>query len=297
MKPYFELRRIRDFGEIISDTFTFFKENFKDLFKPMLIICSVFILLNLVTLFVMQRNAAEGVSAMANGTYNNDFDLPRWSINAFISSFIYYFSYLFFNFSIFIITYSYIAVFKEKPEGEKPTLNEVWGYYRYYFLRAVGSSIVCTLLIGIGIVFCLLPGIYFGIVLCLVLPVIIFENASFGYAFNKSFTLIKGNWWLTFGVLIVLFLVLLVSSLIIIVPSAIIQQTQLLINPEGWIWPVFILLMLFYNLFLLSYSLVAIAISMCYFSYSEQKDGTGLIDRINTLGMNDQSSHLPNEEF
>jgi hypothetical protein len=37
--------------------------------------------------------------------------------------------------------------------------------------------------------------VYLSPILALILPIMVMENTSFGYAFNRSFVLIKENWW------------------------------------------------------------------------------------------------------
>ena len=38
-----EFRKVRDFGEVISDTFLFMKQNFKPLFKAFFYLCGFFL--------------------------------------------------------------------------------------------------------------------------------------------------------------------------------------------------------------------------------------------------------------
>lgn len=299
MKPHFELRRVRDFGEIISDSFTFFKDNFKTLMKPLLVICGFFILIGTFAYTFMQSNLFEGISQTAGGPVrNNTFENPLWTTNYLGGMLLFYFIFAFYLISIFIVTYSYIAIYLEKPENEKPSVIEVWGYYKYYFWRILGSSIVCILITAIGSVLCLLPGIYIGTVLSLAMPIIIFENASFGFAFNKSFTLIKGNWWLTFGTMFIISLIIGFGSYFVNAPMIILTVTKMLLKWDFWIFPLLLICGLLVNVFYLAYSLMAIATSMCYFSYCEQKEGTGLMNRIDMLGKTgDDNSHLPTEEY
>ncbi|HXU28788.1 MAG TPA: hypothetical protein VN698_16280, partial [Bacteroidia bacterium] len=105
----------------------------------------------------------------------------------------------------------YISVYLQKG-NVTPTFEEVWGYFKYYFFRVLGSGIVMAFLILIGALLCIIPGIYIANVFYLVIPIIVIENTSFGFAFNKSFRLIKDNWWFVFGVVFVTNLIVGVAS-------------------------------------------------------------------------------------
>ncbi|MCC8408435.1 glycerophosphoryl diester phosphodiesterase membrane domain-containing protein [Mucilaginibacter sp. UR6-1] len=299
MKPHFELRRVRDFGENISDTFTFIKENFKPLMKPLLVICGFFILLNTVAYANMQADAIENaVDSMNNNVPNNVFGYQNRGINQMVGVGLFYLCFFFFIMSIFIVTYSYIAIYKDKTDDEKPTLLEVWGYFKYYFFRSLGSYFVVTLLTIAGCFLCLLPGIYLGVVFSLLLPIIIMENGSFGHAFNKCFQLIKGNWWITFGIVVVVSIIISIAGAIISMPVTILMVTKMFLKWDFVMFPLLLIFGLLINVFYLSYSVMAVSTALCYFSYEEQKEGTGILNRINTLGeKGPDTSHLPTEEY
>lgn len=296
MKPHFELRRVRDFGETISDTFTFIRENFKALIKPLLVICGFFILINTITLANLYAGMTE--AKMQETSRPSNVFASQYGDNYFINLLINYTSLFLFATSIFIVTYCYIAVYKDKTDGEKPTLVEVWGYFKYYFFRSIGSYFVVTLLSIAGCFLCLLPGIYLFVVFGLILPIIIMENGSFGHAFNKCFQLIKGNWWMTFGIIFVLSLIISFSGAIVSVPMGIVIAAKTLLQLDFLMYPILLVLSLLLSLIYLSYSLMAIAMSLCYFSFEEQKEGTGILSRINTLGeKGPDTTHQPEEEY
>src|SRR3954469_20272020 len=67
MKQPIELRRVRDFGQVINDSFTFLKENFKPLFKSLFIICGFFLVLGTIT----TAFAYLKMSSMYSGRFQN----------------------------------------------------------------------------------------------------------------------------------------------------------------------------------------------------------------------------------
>ena len=72
MNQNFELRKVRDFGELISDTFLFVKENLKPLLKATFQICGFFVLAMLV-LSVMQQLNLQGVKTNTGSAPKNVF--------------------------------------------------------------------------------------------------------------------------------------------------------------------------------------------------------------------------------
>lgn len=62
----------------------------------------------------------------------------------------------------------------------------------------------CLVFIGSLLI---LPGIYLFFILFLVTPVVVFENSGLFKAIKRSISLLWGNWWRTFGVLMLAFLV------------------------------------------------------------------------------------------
>jgi uncharacterized membrane protein YhaH (DUF805 family) len=132
----------------------------------------------------------------------------------------------------------------------------------------------------------------------LIIPIIVIENSSFGYAFNKSFRIIKENWWMVFGVIFIMSLIISISGSIASIPLTVIGMGGKFLSLKSFQLPLIIIFSILHNMIMLAYALPAIAICMCYFSLSEQKDGTGLLGRIDRIGKdNDDAPPLPSEEY
>jgi len=292
MKQPIELRKLRDFGQTINDSFTFFKENFKPLVRILLAICGLFILIGTISTVFTYMN----ISSMFNftpGDYESSSKPVSYIIGSIISAFILVLTQAF----IHLATLCYISVYLQK-NNTTPTLAEVWGYFRYYFFRVLGSGIAMFFVIAVGFVLCVIPGIYISIPMYLVIPIIVIENGSFGYAFNKSFKLIKNNWWTVFGVIFIMSLVVGVASSIAGIPLTLVSVGSKFIPMKALSLPIIIFFSIMRNLLILAYTLPAIAVCLCYFNLSEDKEGTGLLDRIEKLGQhNNQNDGLPSEEY
>ncbi|MDB4922373.1 hypothetical protein [Mucilaginibacter sp.] len=290
MKQPIELRRLRDFGQIINDTFTFLKENFKQLFIFVLIICGFFIILGTISTVFTLNNAGHSYTS---DNYEERSRALIYLISVLTNLFILILAHL----CIFLVTLCYVSLYIQK-NNSAATLPEVWGYFRYYFFRAFGSGLVITILSALGFLFCLIPGIYLMPIFYLIIPIIVIENASFRYAFNKSFRLIKDNWWVVFGVIFIMGIIGLMSGLFVNISLEFVQAGGKLFPLKRFAFPLTIFFSALKNILMLVNILPAIAISLCYFSLSEEKDGTGLLDRINQMGKNDNDHQvLPAEEY
>ncbi len=292
MKQPIELRKIRDFGQTINDSFTFFKENFKPLFKALIIICGFFIIIGTVS-SVFTYLGMSNVFSLNVNSYESESRSLNYFVSAFINAFVIILTQVF----VHLVTLCYISVYLQN-KNTTPTLAEVWGFFKYYFFRVIGSGIVAGIIMCIGFVFCLIPGIYLSIVYSLLIPIIVMENASFSYAFNKCFRLIKDNWWLVFGVTFIMSLIVGITGMIAEIPLTIFTVGGKLFSTKVYTLPIIIIFSILKNVLTLAYVLPAIAISMCYFSLSEQKEGTGLLDRIAQIGKSDDDKpELPAEEY
>jgi len=296
MDSKIELAKPRDFGEIINDTFAFTKQNLKPLLKYFFIFCGFFLLATGATEILTQIQTLNRI----NNFNPNSFDNPTGPFAAFTPAFFLNLFFLLLEYlSIIIMTLSFMALYKQKG-NEVPDTEEMWGYFKFYFFRVAGSAFVVTILALLACLLCLIPGIYLYPMMTLVFPIIIVENASFGYAFNQSFKLIKDNWWSTFGVLVVISIILSVASVILVLPSAIFTAGSIFLNmtrgTSTSVTGVVVTTVLkqFAHVFQI---LGVVSTCLIYFSLHESKEGTGLMERINKFGAGESHTDTTQEEY
>ncbi|MGN6569372.1 MAG: hypothetical protein ACTHJ0_15535 [Flavipsychrobacter sp.] len=280
----FELRKVRDLGEVINDTLVFIKLNLKPLLKAYLVICGFFIAASLASNIVNQIRIFNVIEEGALYTARN----PLTSI----------LNPLYFLAIIFkLITYmmieltaiGYIAAYAGKG-GMAPTVEEVWGFVKYYFFRVLGASIVVGLIVGIAFLFCVIPGVYLWPMLSLVMPIIIIENGELGYAMSRSFRLVKDNYWMTLGVLFVMLIIVIAGNMIFTIPISIFTIGSLFTTGHKLSYTGSILTMIASHICMVFYMLISIAITLNYYSLVEKKEGAGLMERINSLGQKDNNT-------
>jgi hypothetical protein len=74
---------------------------------------------------------------------------------------------------------------------------------RYAFKRlpaVVGVTILSAIFVLIGVIFCVIPGIYLWAAFYVAIPVVLVEGVGPFRALGRSRELVRGRWWGTFGV-------------------------------------------------------------------------------------------------
>jgi hypothetical protein len=90
--------------------------------------------------------------------------------------------------------------------GEQPDWRESLGFALRRFLSILWIVILGGLVILIGLVFCLLPGIWLWVSFAVALPVLMTEGLRGRKALGRSFRLVRGRWWRTLVLLVLAFL-------------------------------------------------------------------------------------------
>ncbi|MEO7215837.1 hypothetical protein [Mucilaginibacter sp.] len=295
MEPNIELAKPRDFGEIISDTFMFIRQNFKGLLKSFFIFCGFFLVAGALAMCIMQYKTNYATTRQVAGVaaeFGNLSELAVSIIGVMV------FALLSFTANLTTII-CYVTLYKNKANTE-PTTEEMWAYFKYYFLRVLGASIVIWLLLSVGYMVCLIPGIWLFPILGLIFPIMIIENASFGYAFSRAFKLISNNWWITAGAVFIVWLIAYCMMFFISLPLSLVNVSSMLLRPQ--VMPTvsmgqIVLGSVLQQLMQVILVIPTVGICLCYFNLTESKDGTSLLNRIDKFGEQNTQPDLPSEEY
>jgi hypothetical protein len=279
MKENIELNHAREFGDIISDTFVIFRQNFKPLLKSFFVICGLFLIANTF------------ITAVVNNTRHGDLSLHlHWLFLGVVFGMVYH--------TAFILTVlSYLAIYKEKG-NQPPDVLEVWGYFKYYYFRVFLTQILLIIAAAVGFFFCLLPGIYLSVVFALVTPVMILENGNIEYSLKRAFKIIKENWWFTFGTILLIVIIVLACTLILLLPPMIFYGGAQWLLGESPNNTAGIIQAILTNLCQIFWILPIIAITLIYYALTEEKEGNSLISRIKMFGKNTPGSdQISSEQY
>jgi len=296
MNNSIEFKKERDLGAIITDTFKFIRENWKDYFLTVFKIIGPVILIGAALLVFAMASYSGAITGMINGNqssvdpanvFSNMFGMFKWIIVMFVVFGVVYT--LLAEVSLYYIK-SYIKNngFVNYAEVKENTYKNLGKF--------IGLGIISILMMILAYMLCFFPVIYISIVLTLTMPIMVFENKSIGDTISQSFKLIKGEWWNTFGVVFVIGLLVAMLGYIFSIPTLIYQLISMGVSftnedPTAILGiledPIYLALnLLAYLGKFLFYSVSLVSSAFIYFDLNEQKNLTGTFEKIDSLGNN-----------
>jgi hypothetical protein len=284
-------KKVRDFGEIFNDTFSFIGQEFKPLSRVILIYALPWLIVAAilsVLVSIKQQEYINTVRSMTPEDITSNFGAVTGM-----------YKYTFLTMMLYVIgicalqctVISYIKLYVSKGKDQFAQ-EEIWAEAKKYIMPVLGMSIILSLLILVGMVLCLVPGIILTVSLSLILFAYIIEEKSFGDAFNRSFKLTGLNWWMTFGLIIVSYIMVYLIQLILSVPSILLgfkslfsnfknlQETGQLNFSVGFYIMNSITSLCYYILF----SIMVIILAFQYYNLVESKERPSLQEKIDQIG-------------
>src|ERR1700689_65570 len=151
-----EFRKVRDFGENLSDTFLFIRQNLKSLLKSFFALSGGFMLAYALFNGIYESRAFGIFDQLRKGMIRreNDFSsifTPEYMITILLA--------LLFYVSMRLSLVAYIKFYVQNNH-ERPRVEDVWNIFRKYFLIVCIYNIPVFLLMCIGFLLCIVPGIW-----------------------------------------------------------------------------------------------------------------------------------------
>lgn len=289
-EPNLTLRKIRTLSINLSDTLEFIRQHFKPLIGSFFALSGVFILLQIVL---------EGVVEGKLGPVKAG--LQRFNA---MGDFVRYISPVVALFGL-VAWLTYIAMqttvgaymkYCDTHGGDRPALDDVWRIFIRYYPRLLLYSIPLAVTVAIGMLFCLLPGIFLAFLWVPFPFVVIMEDANLGEGISRCYALIRRDFWTTMGVYAITLLIYFAASVMLGLTGGMIAGLWSLVTRADVSFLQRLMAavaklasMLFYLLFLVSAALH-------YFSFVEQEDATGIFRRVEHMG-HSASEDDPSEEL
>ncbi len=316
--------KTRDFGTKVSVTFEFIRQNFKGLSASILLIAGPPVLLaSLLLGSFFQDLFSVGMAAGRGG----DAFLAMVTSPTFWMQMLLMMVFMLVSSVAALATINCYLILYEEKQSTQITVAEVWERVRSTFFMYVGTALLFTLLAIATYIVMIIPVALFGVIspvlaslfliaffvaICYIfiatsLTFIIrsYEKSGFFEALVRSFKLVQGKWWSTFGIILVLYLIAGVISYVFMIPWYIVFVVSALHDAgvEGYqnttsVMGVIstILLTIYHLAQMLLYSLPAIGIAFQYFNLVERKEARGLMSQIQTIGEQGPSTSPPNDE-
>lgn len=113
------------------------------------------------------------------------------------------------------------AVMGQAVLGNPVTLAEAWTIVRPRAWRLLGLGLLVTMIVSVGLLFCLIPGVIVGVYLSIAAAALVLERSTVGASLRRSMSLVNGAFWRTFGALILMVIIYVVISVAISLPFSI----------------------------------------------------------------------------
>ncbi|MGZ5245242.1 MAG: hypothetical protein ACXWEY_04405 [Bacteroidia bacterium] len=306
-KP-FEIRKRRDFGTIIGDTFSYARKHFKPLVKAILIIAGPFILLAAIYTGISQVNVLN---------YNiTDSTFSAVFFNSIISNLIMMLAMVL----LIAAIHAYVKKDLENTTGEEIRTDEIWQLVKqniwktlgivllfFVFFAMIGGLFALIFYAGGRVIFgfSVFLGMFFIIYLAFRLMYVyaagLLDNYSIIDSFLRSWQMSNGYFWNNFGIMFIFGILVGTVSGFAAIPTAIftvvgaLHGTNAEINP---IWKFVVIAIQTVGTFiaLICYALPFIAYILQYYSAVEKTEGTGLLQRIENMDLKPEDNQRWSEE-
>ncbi len=280
-----EFYKKRQFGEKINATFYFIRENAWPYLKVQMMISGPILL---IANIIINQSAFDFFGFTGDFTANMMIDIFQLYgmvlLMAIVTTTI-----------MPAVTYGYMVAYQDNDPSDITVAKVVSGFSNRFF-NILGFNILFYIVVIIGFFFFILPGIFLAVVLTLGTSIIVFEKNNPIDAFGRSFTLIRGKWWSTFGILFVMTIIGYIISMFFGLPRTILFGMKMFTSFEdtgdfGGIAEmsdtdqVLNILFSVFETFgnILLYSLSYIAIAFQYFNLVERRESRGLVAKIEQM--------------
>jgi hypothetical protein len=200
------LRKKRDLGEILSDTFAFARINRKPLFNILLKTTGIFFLLNvLFSGFYQYVNVNQMILTDPAAFFGALFLLMLGSILYYASA----------TAAIYSTMQNYMI---SKGNIDEPGILRA---AKERIGQMIMLSIIAYLVIALGFVFLIIPGIYFIVPMVMAFPVFFFKELGKTESIRAAFKLVSGYWWVTLGTIIVISILIGIISFVFQLPGTV----------------------------------------------------------------------------
>lgn len=302
----------RDFSKKMTVTFEFVRENFKPLVKsilmiagPPVVVASVMLGSFFSDLIGASFTAAKNPEIIQNMVMSVGF----WAQIALMVLF------GILSTVLTIATINNYMLLYEEQRTNKVEVSQVWDRVQKTFWMYLGTGFLLgTLLIVALMVLAIFMGLlaavsewliafgaiavmvgFYYLIVCLTFVFIIraYERIGFMDATVRSFKLIQGKWWSTFGLTMVLYLIVGTISSVFFIPWYVVTLISMMHSVEtgGIETPGMgynIMTTIFFGLYYLArtvlYALPGIGIAFQYFNLVEMKESRGLMNQIENFG-------------
>lgn len=274
-----QLQKPRDFGDLITDTFTYLRIHFKTLGLGLVYFVLPVTLLGSILMgsgfYYISDMTADPASANAMDSFSFFFRFFGGTLLVMLSSSV-----------LLAVTYTHMRYTLQEISVDGPGMLAANIIPKTFGVLAL--TIINGFLSFLAALLFIFPGIYVAIKLYLSPAAFLIQNQTIGGAINRSWELVKDYWWLTFGFAIVIGIIAYIASSVLSLPIFIIGMLSGLLGGSGDSAGILGAgIAVFYSLsmiFSILFSVIpAVANGLHLLNLTERKEGSGLRSRIDEL--------------
>ena len=210
--------KVRDIGDIITDSFQYIREHYQTLGKALLF----FVLPMYIIQFFLLKGYTDQFFANIQANNFNDFSSlfsGRYFLGILIS--------ILASATLTVVTLKHLQL---TENGYEATPEEILEDIVPNVFKYIGLYIILSITLGFSLLFFVIPFFFFGVKFCLSTSALILEDESISGAMRRSWELTSNHWWSTFGVLIVMYFLMMLVSYALLLPISILS---FLVNDAG----------------------------------------------------------------
>ncbi len=303
-----DFRQERDFGQKISATFEFIRAHFRPLARVMLTLVVPAALLRSIV-EVLGASRLTGAVQEALQTSSGVWGMQRQMYGAYLGQPFYWFS-ITLNTAFFALlvlaVYGYLRCCLERPAtlpglpAPDVTPAQVWAVVKQQFISTFFSIWAVVIMTALAMLVLFIPGVYLSVVLSLYFVIKVLEGTGFGPTLSRCLFLIKGKWWSTFGLLLVMvmliYMLVIALSLVSVALSGGVQGLLHIATQESPILMV-VVTALYSLIQLFVYPVMLLALAFQYFNLVERHDGLGMSKLVAQIGLLPATATVRNETY
>ncbi len=279
-----QLRQVRDFGQIVNDTFRFLRQNGRTLFGAIAATC---IPLALLAGFLVGKTVGDFQQMLVRSRFDGLGDLSGLGL-----ALLGYLGILLVYVQLLAMVNEYIRAY-HLGEHHGMRTGDLWRRGASQWPTYFGIAFLTGVITVVGALLCVLPGIWAAIALSLVYVCHAIERTGASDSLTRSYKLIQDRWWETFGLLIVVGLIQAVITMALMLPLTVVSfivgfnttftgfENGDMDGGVGWLSTyTAISTMAQTALNMLTYPIIMVAMALKYFTLVEEKEGAGLRQRL-----------------
>lgn len=287
MNTKIELNEVRDLTGRINVSFAFIKQNAKILVKNLLYLVPLFLIIIVVAGLMGFSFGSFGSYSMAN-TGGYLFLLLVVMVLVILISI-----------AAMLFVISYISLYEQSEDGVVDT-SEAWRITKSSLLSMTGVSILAGILMTVGFVLCIIPGIVVAIFLSVFVPAYIAQRNQLVpitavESLSESYNLVKQDFWGSLAFLFVMGIIYMAFSFAISFFTNIFQGLGSAFLHEAPIALAIITIIMSIISYIgsLFFSIITyVAITFLYYDLKERRDGTSMDRKIDSIGQSSTTDNI-----